>query len=285
VENTLQAEVVFSGKDLGDMLDSVQAALNDKLDNLLADAPVAQGNRLLWLKWQSATALELHPSLWQRYMRMSFEALEELSNTTKELNSAVIQAPPSTPRQHSVATRAPLSSSPRKQVRNLYTIPQYASQQFTTASPQQVYSHDMPQFAQMSSAIQVPQQPQRWVNIPPNMMPPPPPQQVNPVVQQQQGDLAPPTTGSASYLNISGIAGVSDTSSTFEFNVSQLYEGLDNTLRAEDRSLNTPPLPQDDEFTAKDNTGTDNTPTGDNNNNDKDKDDKDKDDKDSDNNV
>jgi hypothetical protein len=30
VENTVQAEVVFSGKDVGDMLDSVQAkALND----------------------------------------------------------------------------------------------------------------------------------------------------------------------------------------------------------------------------------------------------------------
>jgi hypothetical protein len=95
VVNTLQAEVVFRRSDLADVLDSVQAkALNDKLDSLLADRQVAEGNRVLWLKWQNATALELHPTLWQRYMRISFEALEILATKTKELNSGVMQAPP-----------------------------------------------------------------------------------------------------------------------------------------------------------------------------------------------
>jgi hypothetical protein len=188
VENTVQAEVVFTRSDLADSLDSVQAkALNDKLDNLLADRQVAEGNRVLWLKWQNGNALELHPTLWQEYMRMSYVAVDILATKTKELNSGVVQAPPSTPIQPSLAPRTP-GYSPRQQA---FAPQQYAPQHLAVPQ-QQVYPQDMSRYLQLSSVIQ-PQQPQSWANISANMMPPPPPPPHLVVMQPQPSP--PPALG------------------------------------------------------------------------------------------
>jgi hypothetical protein len=147
-------------------------ALNDKLDKLLADREVAQQNQVLWLKWQNATALELHPTLWERYMRISFESLNILVNKTKELNSGVTQAPPSIPTQPSLAPRTP--SQTRQALQNVYVPQQYASHY---AGQQQI-----PQYLQMP----VPQHPQPWI------LPQPATSQPLLLVQQQQQPALPP---------------------------------------------------------------------------------------------
>jgi hypothetical protein len=153
---------------------------------------VAQGNQRLWLKWQSAVALQLHPSLWSSYMRSSFETLEDLGKETKDLRAteANSAAPPSTPRQQRVAQRTPISSSPTRMHNRLGMSNLVFADQYQAPSA----------FHQLASNIQVPQpqwggiQPQAintMGGIPQNMMPPPPPppQPMFAVPQQQSGAI------------------------------------------------------------------------------------------------
>jgi hypothetical protein len=125
-------------------------ALNDKLDKLLADREVAQQNQVLWLKWQNATALELHPTLWDRYMRISFESLSMLVKQTKQLNSGVTQAPPSISTQPSLLG----PRTPSQVQQTVYAPTQYA-RQYAGPQQQQPYGQDMP-YGQMLAMLQQP---------------------------------------------------------------------------------------------------------------------------------